>query len=133
VAALRAERLTAIRPNAKPSSIQRRACLQASRSTQALIGTQFLHDFTTILSDTGVPPARLQLDLDLDLDLVESMAMTGNGITESLLCEPGRRGVSLAVDDLGTGYSSFNYVQTLPASIRRVLSEIMYRSLILCG
>jgi len=75
---------------------------------------QFLHDLTTILSDTGVPPARLQLEL------VESMAMTGNGITESLLGELARRGVSLAIDDFGTGYSSFTYLQALPVDTLKV-------------
>ncbi|CAG2132132.1 Inosine-5'-monophosphate dehydrogenase [Cupriavidus yeoncheonensis] len=75
---------------------------------------QFLHDCTTILSDTGLPPSRLQLEL------VESMAMTGNGMTESLLGELARRGVSLAIDDFGTGYSSFTYLQTLPVDTLKV-------------
>lgn len=75
---------------------------------------QFLHDLTEILSDTGLPPARLQLEL------VESMAMTGNGVTESLLGELARRGVSLAIDDFGTGYSSFTYLQTLPVDTVKV-------------
>ncbi|CAG9173445.1 Inosine-5'-monophosphate dehydrogenase [Cupriavidus laharis] len=75
---------------------------------------QFLHDLTTILSDTGLPPGRLQLEL------VESMAMTGNGVTEALLGELARRGVSLAIDDFGTGYSSFTYLQTLPVDTLKV-------------
>ncbi|MBP0629926.1 EAL domain-containing protein [Cupriavidus sp. AcVe19-1a] len=75
---------------------------------------QFLHDLTTILSDTGLPPGRLQLEL------VESMAMTGNGMTEALLAELARRGVSLAIDDFGTGYSSFTYLQALPVDTLKV-------------
>ncbi|WP_434033256.1 EAL domain-containing protein [Cupriavidus sp. a3] len=75
---------------------------------------QFLHDLTTILSDAGLPPGRLQLEL------VESMAMTGNGVTEALLGELARRGVSLAIDDFGTGYSSFTYLQTLPVDTLKV-------------
>ena len=75
---------------------------------------QFLHDFTEILSDTGMQPDRLQLEL------VESMAMTGHGSTELLLGELARRGVSLAIDDFGTGYSSFTYLQTLPVDTVKV-------------
>ncbi len=75
---------------------------------------RFLHDLTTILSDTGLPPSRLQLEL------VESMAMTGHGVTELLLGELAQRGVSLAIDDFGTGYSSFTYLQTLPVDTLKV-------------
>ncbi|CAG2150004.1 EAL domain-containing protein [Cupriavidus numazuensis] len=75
---------------------------------------QFLHDLTAILSDAGLPPSRLQLEL------VESMAMTGHGVTESLLGELAQRGVSLAIDDFGTGYSSFTYLQTLPVDTLKV-------------
>ncbi|KWR75154.1 MAG: diguanylate cyclase [Burkholderiaceae bacterium] len=74
----------------------------------------FLHDVSDVLSDAGMQPEHLQLEL------VESMAMTGNGVTELVLGELARRGVGLAIDDFGTGYSSFTYLQTLPVNTVKV-------------
>ncbi|MGU7782740.1 EAL domain-containing protein [Burkholderia sp. PU8-34] len=68
----------------------------------------FLSDLTAILSETALPPERLQLEL------LESMAMNSREEIGTLLRELAARRVSLAIDDFGTGYSSLAYLKDLP-------------------
>jgi EAL domain-containing protein (putative c-di-GMP-specific phosphodiesterase class I) len=89
--------------------------ISVNLSARQCLHDGFLHQVTTILSETGLPATRLQLEL------VESMAMmTGRGGIEALLEELAARGISLAIDDFGTGYSSFKYLQSLPVDTLKV-------------
>ncbi|AJG19728.1 EAL domain-containing protein [Cupriavidus basilensis] len=74
----------------------------------------FLTDLTTILSETALPPHRLQLEL------LESMAMNTREEIGILLRELAARGISLAIDDFGTGYSSLAYLKDLPVDTLKI-------------
>lgn len=57
-----------------------------------------------ILSDTGLPPHRLQLEL------TESSLFDSDPSIVQALTELGKTGVRLALDDFGTGYSQLSYL-----------------------
>lgn len=82
--------------------------LAVNLSLRQLRWEGFLHDLDTILAETGFPAAHLQLEL------IESQAIDGCGQCESVLHALAGRGISLAIDDFGVGYSSFSYLKSLP-------------------
>ncbi|HEU4844136.1 MAG TPA: EAL domain-containing protein [Burkholderiaceae bacterium] len=74
----------------------------------------FLHDVDAILADTGFPAEYLQLEL------IESQAIDGCAQCEGVLHALAARGISLAIDDFGVGYSSFVYLKSLPFDTLKV-------------
>jgi len=71
-------------------------------------GTTLLKAVEDALSDTGLPPDRLELEL------TESIAMRNVDTSITLLQRLKTMGVQLAIDDFGTGYSSLSYLKQLP-------------------
>jgi len=61
-----------------------------------------------VLSETGLPASRLELEL------TESVVMEHAGETVERLKALDDLGVGLAVDDFGTGYSSLSYLKAFP-------------------
>lgn len=108
----------------------RRACLDAlawpdSRVKVAvnLSAVQFKNKsisqtVTDILSATGFPPNRLEIEITESVlaDDLESMRWEMNALN--------RLGVSFSLDDFGTGYSNFSYLHTLP--IQKVKLDRMF-------
>lgn len=96
--------------------VLRMACLQArqwsdeglpvKRMAVNVSGLQFaLREFprtvASILAETGIPPAMLELEI------TESVVMKDEQWAEQTLAQLKALGVLLAIDDFGTGYSSF--------------------------
>ncbi|CAN0624641.1 diguanylate cyclase [Burkholderia multivorans] len=109
--------------------VLREACRQARRwldegfefgriavnlSARQCFTDNFLTNLTRILSETALPPERLQLEL------LESMAMNTREEIGILLRELAARGISLAIDDFGTGYSSLAYLKDLPVDTLKI-------------
>ena len=65
----------------------------------------FLQDVFQILDETGLNPRRLELEL------TESSLMKNADATEVVLKALRHRGVQVAVDDFGMGYSSLSYLR----------------------
>ena len=68
----------------------------------------------TILKDTGLPPACLELEL------TESILMREVNEALQILASLKNLGLSIAVDDFGTGYSSLNYLKQFPIDVLKI-------------
>ncbi|MEB3291250.1 MAG: EAL domain-containing protein, partial [Leptolyngbya sp.] len=58
-----------------------------------------------ILTETGLPPQRLELEV------TETVLMQEGHLAEIILNQLAEIGVRIAIDDFGVGYSSFKYLQ----------------------
>ena len=68
----------------------------------------FLAMTRSILDETGLPPAAL------DLEITESSILRDVDHAADTLRQLGAMGVRVWIDDFGTGYSSLNYLRRLP-------------------
>lgn len=71
--------------------------------------TDFVYDVVRVLEETDLPPQLLCLELTESL-----LADHAEGRVRSVLTELKRLGVTLALDDFGTDYSSLGYLTQLP-------------------
>jgi EAL domain-containing protein (putative c-di-GMP-specific phosphodiesterase class I) len=65
---------------------------------------EFEKDLAAILAETGLPPARLELEM------TESVLMKTSRDHNDLLLRLRKAGLRIAIDDFGTGYSSLEYL-----------------------
>jgi diguanylate cyclase (GGDEF)-like protein/PAS domain S-box-containing protein len=77
-------------------------------------GENFLEGLFAILEDTGLDPKFLELEL------TESVLMKHASSTENILKTLRARGVQLAVDDFGKGYSSLSYLRKFPINALKI-------------
>ena len=70
--------------------------------------TAFIRTIKTVLEETGLAPAKLELEL------TEGVVMADASATLEALTELKSMGVSLSIDDFGTGYSSLSYLSRFP-------------------
>lgn len=68
----------------------------------------FLDSVQKVLSSTGFPPSRLELEITESV-----MAQDPKQVVQTLQ-ELRRLGIGIALDDFGTGYSSLSYLRQLP-------------------
>jgi len=68
----------------------------------------------SILSETGVPPERL------DLEITENTLMQRTEENVATLKQLSGMGIRLSVDDFGTGYSSLAYLQRFPVDALKI-------------
>ncbi|MEN9866062.1 MAG: hypothetical protein RL748_1652 [Pseudomonadota bacterium] len=67
-----------------------------------------------VLSDTGLPPAKLELEL------TESLLVNNTDMMLQTLSDLKTLGVSLSLDDFGTGYSSLSYLKRFPFDVLKI-------------
>jgi diguanylate cyclase (GGDEF)-like protein len=77
-------------------------------SASLVVYTEIATTIADILSATGLPAVRLELEV------TESAILDNDGQTRRKLGELKSLGVSLAMDDFGTGYSSLAYLSRFP-------------------
>ena len=92
------------------------ACVPISVNLSAL---QFCNKFLveslqTLLHDTGLPPALLELEL------TESFIMRDTEAVLHTLCKLKELGLTLSIDDFGTGYSSLSYLTRFPIDTLKI-------------
>ncbi|MFL6707184.1 MAG: EAL domain-containing protein [Massilia sp.] len=71
-------------------------------------------DLKTVLHETGLAPACLEIEL------TESLFMSDVGVAVDLLHAMKALGVKLAIDDFGTGYSSLSYLSRFPIDVLKI-------------
>lgn len=74
----------------------------------------FVQVVSSILDETGLPPAFLELEI------TESILMQHPEVAVHQICELRSLGISIAVDDFGTGYSALSYLQRLPVDYLKI-------------
>ncbi|PWB35431.1 diguanylate phosphodiesterase [Pseudomonas sp. SDI] len=84
--------------------------ISARQFSDGQLGTRI----ATILKDTGLPPACLELEL------TESILMREVDEAMVILDSLKNLGLSIAVDDFGTGYSSLNYLKQFPIDVLKI-------------
>ncbi|MBD8193242.1 EAL domain-containing protein [Pseudomonas fluorescens] len=84
--------------------------ISARQFSDGQLGTRI----ATILKDTGLPPACLELEL------TESILMREVNEALHILDSLKNLGLSIAVDDFGTGYSSLNYLKQFPIDVLKI-------------
>jgi EAL domain-containing protein (putative c-di-GMP-specific phosphodiesterase class I) len=109
--------------------VMREACLQTVRwqlagrtdlrvavnvSPRQFERRDFVDSVASLLAETGLPPACLELEL------TESVVMRDVVESAVRMEELRELGVSVAVDDFGTGYSSLSYLQRLPLTVLKI-------------
>ena len=67
----------------------------------------FLDMVNDIITETGIDPAHLELEITESVAMLEADFMVG------MLQQLKQRGVTIAVDDFGTGFSSLSYLERL--------------------
>jgi diguanylate cyclase (GGDEF)-like protein len=111
-----------------------KACEQAARWWNAYLHAPFvsvnlavaqirhprlLGDVAAVLSQTGLPPHKLQLEI------TESAIMNDDAETLTRLHELADLGVRLAIDDFGTGYSNLANLRTLPVHTLKLAGKFV--------
>lgn len=95
------------------------AGLQRLRVAVNLSARQFgasdlLASLESVLNDTGLDPACLEIEL------TESLFMSDVTPAVELLHRMKALGVNLSIDDFGTGYSSFSYLSRFPIDVLKI-------------
>ncbi|HEX5345237.1 MAG TPA: EAL domain-containing protein [Duganella sp.] len=75
---------------------------------------QLLSSISTVLEETGLPPACL------DIELTEGLFMHDVAQAVELLHKLKALGLALSIDDFGTGYSSFSYLRHFPIDVLKI-------------
>ena len=83
-------------------------------SLREVLHPGFAHEVATILRETGLTPALLTLEI------TESLLMEGTAITHERLQALKDLGVTLAIDDFGSGYSSLSDLRSLPVDALKI-------------
>ncbi|VVO00841.1 bifunctional diguanylate cyclase/phosphodiesterase [Pseudomonas fluorescens] len=84
--------------------------ISARQFSDGQLGTRI----ATILKESGLPPACLELEL------TESILMREVSEAMQILAGLKNLGLSIAVDDFGTGYSSLNYLKQFPIDVLKI-------------
>jgi diguanylate cyclase (GGDEF)-like protein/PAS domain S-box-containing protein len=88
--------------------------LSVNLSARQLSSPMLLDEVSTILEETGFPPASLVLEI------TETTIMQDAEAAVVRLGELKELGVHLAIDDFGTGYSSLSYLRQIPVDILKI-------------
>ena len=83
-------------------------------SARDLLNVDLPDDVATLLDRCGVPPMRLELEV------TESTVLADPLRARSVLTRLSELGVSIALDDFGSGYTSLGYLKRLPIDVLKI-------------
>ena len=93
---------------------ERQLQLAVNVSARQLASPGFDHMVAAVLASTGMDPAALVLEM------TENVLIEDSEQTMAVLTALGSRGIRLALDDFGVGYSSLSYLRHLPIHIVKI-------------
>ena len=82
--------------------------LAVNVSAQQFFQGNIVSTVRSALRDSGLDPSLLELEL------TESLTVDNSGTSVAIMCELKELGVSLSLDDFGTGWSSLSYLRQFP-------------------
>ncbi|WP_319561541.1 EAL domain-containing protein [Marispirochaeta sp.] len=83
-------------------------------SAGTLANEQFLETIGDLVSTSGVPAQYLCFEV------TETAAISNMQVTNNFIKEMRNKGYSFSLDDFGSGFSSFNYLKTLPVDYLKI-------------
>lgn len=75
---------------------------------------KFVHSILNTLDHEGVPLEAVVLEI------TEQVAVASSGGTDQRMAQLVQQGLKFAIDDFGAGYSSYNYLKTLPVNYIKI-------------
>jgi len=88
-------------------------------SPRALVLNEFLHEARRIVTDSGVSPERIVLEIT-ERDTIRNMALL-----ERFVNDLKNEGFKLAIDDFGSGFSSFHYLKHFPIDVLKIEGDFI--------
>jgi diguanylate cyclase (GGDEF)-like protein/PAS domain S-box-containing protein len=83
-------------------------------SARQFDGDRFLDQLRTVLDNTGVPPD------SVEVEITEGVLIANSEQAERTLHELKQIGVTISLDDFGSGYSSLSYLRQFPIDIVKI-------------
>jgi len=88
-------------------------------SPRALVMNEFARNVRRIVAESGIAPERIVFEIT-ERDTVKSM-----GLLERFLVDLKLEGFKLAIDDFGSGFSSFHYLRRFPIDFLKIEGEFI--------
>lgn len=92
-------------------------------SPRALVLSEFTRNLTSIVAASGIPPERIVLEIT-ERDTVRNFAMLENFLNDLKF-----EGFNLAIDDFGSGFSSFHYLRRFPIDFLKIEGDFIVNML----
>lgn len=89
-------------------------CLSVNISARHFREPDLCQTIADIIAETGVPPEYMELEL------TESMLMSDPEDAAETMSQVKKLGLSLSLDDFGTGFSSLNYLRRFPVDVLKI-------------
>ena len=96
-----------------------RLSMSVNLAGRQLQSAGLIGEVTEVINRTGIDPH------DLMLEITESTLMDEVDLVATRLAELKRLGVRIAVDDIGTGFSSLSYLQRFPVDVLKIAKEFV--------
>jgi EAL domain-containing protein (putative c-di-GMP-specific phosphodiesterase class I) len=88
-------------------------------SPRALVMNEFIHAVRRIVEESGVEPSRIVFEIT-ERDTIKNISVMEQFINELKL-----DGFKLAIDDFGSGFSSFHYIKRFPIDFIKIEGEFI--------
>lgn len=88
-------------------------------SPRALVLKEFIHEVRRIVAESGISPGRIVFEIT-ERDTVKNMAVMEQFVNELKL-----EGFRLAIDDFGSGFSSFHYIKRFPIDFIKIEGDFI--------
>jgi diguanylate cyclase (GGDEF)-like protein len=92
-------------------------------SPRALVLSEFTRNLSAIVAASGIAPERIVLEIT-ERDTIRNFAMLENFLNDLKF-----EGFNLAIDDFGSGFSSFHYLRRFPIDVLKIEGDFIVNML----